>query len=265
MQRMFLAIIAAISHGVAMLVYSERQSKLLRSGVQGRSDLFLSVSILLSVLTLVLMLRALYAIQLGPLVFGFRNQPEFPYLLGPYLCGLAALIVLGYLVSLFANRAIRSRFGNIDLFTFFGFGGRTARPTFSLMTAPLHILQLLNATLSISILGILAWNFLASSSGYAHLAPSLIIPFGAIIEYKEAYSPYLPNWVGDIPPVIIFILQILTTYVWLALCVKRYHDLDKSGWWALVGFIPIVGPIWILIELAFKEGTPGDNRYGPAV
>ena len=227
---------------------------------RGNVDLFLSVSILISALTLALMLYSLDAIQYWTLVF-YNFRGDLDYSLGPYLCGLAALSVIVYLVSLFADRAIRSRFGNINLLTFFGFGGRIARPTFSLITAPLQVLYLLDAALSISILGVLAWSFLASPSGYSDLVGSLIVPFGSSIEYVVAFQ-YIPTWVRDIPPVIILILWILIIYVWLALCVKRYHDLDKSGWWALVGFIPIIGPIWILIELVLKEGTPGDNRYG---
>ena len=47
--------------------------------------------------------------------------------------------------------------------------------------------------------------------------------------------------------------------------IKRFHDRDKSGWWVLIGLIPIIGPIWLLIELGFLAGTPGANRYGPPV
>jgi uncharacterized membrane protein YhaH (DUF805 family) len=46
---------------------------------------------------------------------------------------------------------------------------------------------------------------------------------------------------------------------------KRFHDRDKSGWWLLIGLIPIIGAIWLLIELGFLKGTPGPNRFGPQV
>ena len=45
--------------------------------------------------------------------------------------------------------------------------------------------------------------------------------------------------------------------------IKRFHDRDKSGWWVLIVLIPIIGAIWILIELGFLAGTPGPNRFGP--
>jgi uncharacterized membrane protein YhaH (DUF805 family) len=47
--------------------------------------------------------------------------------------------------------------------------------------------------------------------------------------------------------------------------IKRFHDRDKSGWWVLISLIPIVGAIWLIIELGFLSGTPGPNRYGPPV
>jgi uncharacterized membrane protein YhaH (DUF805 family) len=48
-----------------------------------------------------------------------------------------------------------------------------------------------------------------------------------------------------------------------ALLVKRWHDRDKSGWFYWVILIPLVGPIWTLIEAGCMEGTKGENRYGP--
>ena len=47
--------------------------------------------------------------------------------------------------------------------------------------------------------------------------------------------------------------------------IKRFHDRDKSGWWVLIGLIPIIGSIWLLVELGFLKGTPGPNRFGPPV
>ena len=29
--------------------------------------------------------------------------------------------------------------------------------------------------------------------------------------------------------------------------VKRWHDRDKSGWWIMIGVIPIIGSFWVLI------------------
>ena len=48
----------------------------------------------------------------------------------------------------------------------------------------------------------------------------------------------------------------------LAVAVRRMHDIDKSGWNLLLGFIPLIGPILILF-FAVKDGTRGENRFGP--
>jgi uncharacterized membrane protein YhaH (DUF805 family) len=47
----------------------------------------------------------------------------------------------------------------------------------------------------------------------------------------------------------------------LGVGVRRLHDLDRSGWWLLVAFIPLVGAI-ILIVWFCTEGTRGPNRFG---
>jgi len=40
---------------------------------------------------------------------------------------------------------------------------------------------------------------------------------------------------------------------------------ERDGWWVLIGLIPIIGVIWLLIELGFLKGTPEPNRFGPPV
>ncbi len=49
----------------------------------------------------------------------------------------------------------------------------------------------------------------------------------------------------------------------LALSVRRLHDVGKSGWWLLIGLIPIVGGLYLL-HLFSRRGLPGSNPYGPA-
>lgn len=61
----------------------------------------------------------------------------------------------------------------------------------------------------------------------------------------------------------IFTLLICIPAIWimLATCVKRLHDLGKSGWMALLSLIPIVNFI-IGIYMAFFKGEECDNQYG---
>lgn len=48
----------------------------------------------------------------------------------------------------------------------------------------------------------------------------------------------------------------------LAVAVRRLHDTGRSGWWILIGLIPIVGLI-LLIVWYCSHTVPGDNQYGP--
>ena len=47
----------------------------------------------------------------------------------------------------------------------------------------------------------------------------------------------------------------------LAVAVRRLHDTDRSGWWLLIGLIPIVGGIVLLVFMVL-EGTRGPNSHG---
>lgn len=47
----------------------------------------------------------------------------------------------------------------------------------------------------------------------------------------------------------------------LGLAARRLHDIGKSGWWLLLGFIPIVGWIILIVWLATKT-DPVANQYG---
>jgi len=60
-----------------------------------------------------------------------------------------------------------------------------------------------------------------------------------------------------------FIVYIVYLIISLAVQVKRWHDRGKSGWWILIGFVPLIGGLWALIECGFLAGTPGPNQYGP--
>ena len=57
----------------------------------------------------------------------------------------------------------------------------------------------------------------------------------------------------------IFLLAILLPSV--AVAVRRLHDTDRSGWFYLLLFIPIIGSI-VLIIFFIQQGTNGRNRFG---
>jgi uncharacterized membrane protein YhaH (DUF805 family) len=57
-------------------------------------------------------------------------------------------------------------------------------------------------------------------------------------------------------------LYLLATFIPnIAVIVRRMHDIDKSGWYYFVSWIPYVGGIWFLV-LTCTNGTAGRNNYG---
>ncbi|MEO6054340.1 MAG: DUF805 domain-containing protein [Chthoniobacterales bacterium] len=47
----------------------------------------------------------------------------------------------------------------------------------------------------------------------------------------------------------------------IAVTVRRLHDTDRSGWWLLIGLVPVIGAIVLLVFMVL-DGTPGENKYG---
>lgn len=57
----------------------------------------------------------------------------------------------------------------------------------------------------------------------------------------------------------IFSLAVLVPSI--AVLLRRLHDIDRSGWWALLLLVPLVGGL-ILLIFALFDSTPGENRFG---
>ena len=71
---------------------------------------------------------------------------------------------------------------------------------------------------------------------------------------------YVEGLVGG--PGIIGILYSLAVLIpGIAVSVRRLHDTDKSGWWLLIAFVPIIGAIVLLVFMVL-DGQPDENQYG---
>lgn len=57
------------------------------------------------------------------------------------------------------------------------------------------------------------------------------------------------------------ILSLVFVIPSLSLCVRRLHDIGKSGWWYLLNCIPLVGSIILLVWYCQDSGP--DNQWGP--
>lgn len=65
-----------------------------------------------------------------------------------------------------------------------------------------------------------------------------------------------------IMPLLVRVISLASAIVGSFLTVKRYHDIEKPGWYYWLLLIPLYN-IYLAILLLFKKGTTGPNAYGP--
>lgn len=58
------------------------------------------------------------------------------------------------------------------------------------------------------------------------------------------------------------IFTLITLIPAIAVTTRRLHDVDRSGWWQLLLFLPLIGFI-VIVWWAVQKGTEGPNRFGP--
>lgn len=59
-----------------------------------------------------------------------------------------------------------------------------------------------------------------------------------------------------------FIVYVLVSVVpAVAITIRRLHDIEKSGYYYFLQFIPLVGTVWFIILMSIK-GDYGKNKYG---
>ena len=87
--------------------------------------------------------------------------------------------------------------------------------------------------------------------GYDAIVTVFLLLLKAVIENVD----------NTVTLVLLLILVIISTVSAISICVRRLHDIELSGWFALIKLIPIVNFILDLI-LIFKKGTDGPNEYG---
>lgn len=64
-------------------------------------------------------------------------------------------------------------------------------------------------------------------------------------------------------PVLTTALAALMLVALVLACVARLHDRGLRGWALTAAAAPVLGALWLVIELALRGGDRGDNRYGP--
>ena len=62
-------------------------------------------------------------------------------------------------------------------------------------------------------------------------------------------------------PIIFFLYAVAVFLPGLAVNIRRWHDIGKSGWWYLIYLIPIIGAIWLTVLMCL-DSEPGENQWG---
>ena len=63
--------------------------------------------------------------------------------------------------------------------------------------------------------------------------------------------------IGDVPGALVLLGTLLP---YLAVTSRRLHDIDRSGWWQLIGFIPLIG--WAVLIYWCVQDSTSQNAYG---
>ena len=74
----------------------------------------------------------------------------------------------------------------------------------------------------------------------------------------------LLSFVLPMIPVVGGLLSLVMMVPGIAISVRRMHDIGKSGWYLLMGLIPLAGPIILLVYACTASQTEA-NQWGPAV
>jgi len=85
---------------------------------------------------------------------------------------------------------------------------------------------------------------------------------GAVVQFLLGYLMDLHFVDAETARIIWFLIGVVVWWPTTAVGVKRRHDLNRSGWWVLVGGVPYLGPVIVLVANGLSPGTAGDNRFG---
>lgn len=104
-----------------------------------------------------------------------------------------------------------------------------------------------------------AFNFTGRSRRKEYWAATL---FNSIFIFIFLASIFIED--HSISKILYFLygIFILITFIPnLSLCIRRLHDVGKSGWFYLLGFIPIIG-LWPAALILFVDSEPHTNQWG---
>ena len=103
---------------------------------------------------------------------------------------------------------------------------------------------------------------------FVYLMTSLIVAHGAHIYVPGGGVKHITESLFSVPNANIYALTfriawlLVVSWIAIALQLKRWHDLEKTGWLVLINLVPVVGTVISLIVLGFFKGSAGSNKFG---
>lgn len=89
-----------------------------------------------------------------------------------------------------------------------------------------------------------------------------VLPFFGVYFVLAMLAGFLFGGESTVGMLIVLVAQLAAIWPALAVTAKRWHDRDKSGWWSLISFVPLIGALWMLVENGILEGDAEANRFG---
>lgn len=80
--------------------------------------------------------------------------------------------------------------------------------------------------------------------------------------YNNSYSDSASTPPNVTETFLLLILMIISSWIMIAATSRRLHDLGKSGWWQLLGYLFTFSFPFLLLYLLFWKGDDESNKYG---
>jgi uncharacterized membrane protein YhaH (DUF805 family) len=77
-----------------------------------------------------------------------------------------------------------------------------------------------------------------------------------VMLWTEAVFAALIGRPADLVPALVLLAYLIVVWV------RRLHDRGRSGWWLLIVILPVVGPLLLIVECAFRGTRPAGHRRG---
>ena len=89
----------------------------------------------------------------------------------------------------------------------------------------------------------------------------IIVFLGNFVKYIDQYSTTQGDIFYSLECMITYLGFILLAWAWIALIVKRLHDLDMPGFYIFLCLVPGLN-MYYLFYIYFMRGTNGPNNFG---